>query len=187
MKFQTVSFLFPSSIAANISDAINGTSNFTIAFSRADLIRVFIPSGGIEEYQLMIPSPYTVGFNTSSAHGAAIFHGELLSDTFQMCSPLRKYAGGNPGIHGSEPNSIPTPVYLAKNHPLPVSRQRALEIRLILSVLAALFILIPLCYAPAAFVAFLVRERESKSKHLRAQICSEAQQKAKKPRPVRRE
>ena len=89
-----------------------------------------------------------------------------MSQIFQMCSPLRKYTGGNPNIYTSDPSGIPTPVYLVKNHPLPITKAEALEIRLILSVLAALFILVPLCYIPASFVSFVVREREIKSKHL---------------------
>jgi ABC-type multidrug transport system ATPase subunit len=150
--------------SANISAALNGSAG-SVTLSQADVLRVVLPDG-VEEYRTALDSPHTVGFNTTSAHGAAIFRGELLNAAFAMCSPLRKYWGGNPGIYGDNPRDIPTPQYIAKNHPLPISRADALEIRLILSVLAALFILIPLCYAPAAFVAFVVIERESKSKHL---------------------
>jgi hypothetical protein len=56
--------------------------------------------------------------------------------------------------------------YKSKNHPLPLTAQESLEIQVILSIFASLFILIPLCYIPASFVVFIVRERESKSKHL---------------------
>ena len=41
-----------------------------------------------------------------------------------------------------------------------------LQIRFILSIFASLFVLIALCYAPAAFVTFVVKERACKSKHL---------------------
>lgn len=37
-----------------------------------------------------------------------------------------------------------------------------------LSMLVSLLVTIPLCYAPAAFVAFLVRERACKSKRVRS-------------------
>ena len=56
--------------------------------------------------------------------------------------------------------------YKSKNHPLPLTAQESIEIQVILSIFASLFILIPLCYIPASFVVFVVRERESKSKHL---------------------
>jgi ATP-binding cassette subfamily A (ABC1) protein 3 len=39
-------------------------------------------------------------------------------------------------------------------------------VQTILSILAALFLLIPYCYIPGAFIVFLVKERISKSKHL---------------------
>ncbi|KAG5189428.1 ABC-2 family transporter protein-domain-containing protein, partial [Tribonema minus] len=56
--------------------------------------------------------------------------------------------------------------YTARTHPLPVTAQESIETQTILSVLACLFIIIPLCYAPAAFVTFVVRERATKSKRL---------------------
>eukprot|EP00605_Chrysophyceae_sp_TOSAG23-4_P001319 GSChrysophyteH1.ASY1.ANO1.1434.1 assembled CDS len=80
---------------------------------------------------------------TISPHSLAIFNAALVSSAFAQCSPVR-----------------------ADNHPLPVSVQRALEIKIVLSILASLFILVPLCYIPASFVPFLVKERISKSKHL---------------------
>jgi hypothetical protein len=56
--------------------------------------------------------------------------------------------------------------YLVKNHPLPLTANQTLEIQVLLAFLTSIFILIPLCYIPAAFVAFVVRERSSKSKHI---------------------
>ena len=52
------------------------------------------------------------------------------------------------------------------SHPLPLTTSQAIEIKTVLSILASLFILIPYCYIPGAFIVFLVRERTSKSKHL---------------------
>ena len=57
-------------------------------------------------------------------------------------------------------------MYLAKNYPLPITGLQTLFYRIILSFLASLFVLIPLCYIPAAFVSFVVKERSCKSKHL---------------------
>ena len=59
----------------------------------------------------------------------------------------------------------PNVTYVAKNHPLPLTAKQTLEIRVILALLASLFILVPLCYIPGSFVTFLVRERTSKAKH----------------------
>ena len=52
------------------------------------------------------------------------------------------------------------------NNPLPLTVEESIDIRTILSVLAGLFILIPYCYIPGAFIVFLVRERTTKAKHL---------------------
>lgn len=59
------------------------------------------------------------------------------------------------------------------NHPLPLTTHQTIEVKVILSALASLFVLIPFCYVPGAFVVFLVKERACKSKHL--QIASGVQ------------
>src|SRR3546814_20905343 len=56
--------------------------------------------------------------------------------------------------------------FTARNHPLPLTAQQTIEVQTVLAVFASLFILIPLCYIPAAFCIFIVRERANKSKHL---------------------
>ena len=82
-----------------------------------------------------------------------------MSATFQQCyanlSITRKL--------GIPPSQV---AYLAKNHPLPLTARQSLQNRIILSLLASLFILVPLCYIPASFITFIVRERMSKAKHL---------------------
>lgn len=120
--------------------------NVTIALS--SLINL-LPDSKIT-YNLAVPSLYNIMHNTTSPHGAAIFNGELTTSAFQQCNN-----GGNKKAQ-----------YLIKNHALPLTQRQALEIRLILSLLAAIFILIPLCYIPAAFVSFIVKERASKAKHI---------------------
>ena len=47
-----------------------------------------------------------------------------------------------------------------------ISSMQSVEIQTILSILAAIFLLIPFGYIPGAFIVFLVKERISKSKHL---------------------
>jgi hypothetical protein len=122
--------------------------NLTVPMATALLV---LPSTVIP-YHFNIQSAYTVLHNSSSPHGVAIFNAELKSAYFRACSPAAS--------NGAEP------IYLPKNHPLPVTGQVALEIRIVLSLLTALFILVPLCFIPAAFVSFVVKERACKSKHL---------------------
>lgn len=52
------------------------------------------------------------------------------------------------------------------NHPLPLTTAESVEVKTMLSVLASLFILIPYCYIPGAFIVFLIKEKASKSKHV---------------------
>jgi hypothetical protein len=74
------------------------------------------------------------------------------------------YAARQRAAPGYTPNA--QTLYVGKNHPLPLTAQQAITIKIILSVLASLFILLPLCYIHASFITFIVRERTSKSKHL---------------------
>jgi len=75
--------------------------------------------------------------------------GELTAAAFKTCSPFG-----------------PDAIYLSKNHPLPITAKTTIDIQVILSLLTSIFILVPLCYIPASFVSFVVKERVSKSKHL---------------------
>jgi len=86
--------------------------------------------------------------NTTSANGAAAYTGALVAAAFDQCS------------------SAKATEYTTRNHPLPLTAQQFIESKVLMAIFASLFILIPLCYIPAAFVAFVVRERTSKSKHL---------------------
>lgn len=75
--------------------------------------------------------------------------GALTAALFKTCSPA-----------GAEA------IYLSKNHPLPITAKSTIDIQVVLALLTSIFILVPLCYIPASFVSFLVKERVSKSKHL---------------------
>lgn len=59
------------------------------------------------------------------------------------------------------------------NHPLPLTKTEFLELETVLSVLAALFVLIPFCYLGAAFAVFVVRERVVKAKLLQVGFFGE--------------
>ena len=118
--------------------------NVTIA---AEDVNSFLPNSTIS-YATVIRTEYSVLQNSTSPHAVGVFISELMSAAFSACT-------------GDESAS-----YSLRNHPLPLTIEQAIEIRVILSVLASLFILIPLCYIPASFVIFIVKERTSKSKHL---------------------
>jgi hypothetical protein len=59
-----------------------------------------------------------------------------------------------------------TASFITRVHPLPLTAKQSIEIQTILSLFACLFIIIPLCYAPASFVVYAVKERCVGSKHL---------------------
>merc|ERR1711871_1662225 len=84
-----------------------------------------------------------------------MFQADLMREVFKTCLPQ--------GVDRSESCGQG---YCTHNHPLPITKQYSIVIQVILSVVAGLFILVPLCYLPAAFVTFLVKERITKSKHL---------------------
>ena len=125
---------------------------------KASVIRSFLPDHSIE-YIVYVPSSVTVLHNSTSPHGIAAFRGEVVSAAWQNC-----YDSLN--VSQSQRILQPKVNYLARNHPLPLTNMQSLENRVILSLLASLFILVPLCYIPASFITFVVRERMSKAKHL---------------------
>lgn len=103
----------------------------------------------IVNYRAGINTAASILHNSSSPHAVAAFNQAYLESMFQKCT-------------GDTVSSR----LVSINHPLPLTKQQTIEIRTILSILAGLFLLVPYCYIPGAFVVFLVKERVSKSKHL---------------------
>ncbi|CAN0051014.1 unnamed protein product [Ectocarpus sp. 4 AP-2014] len=95
----------------------------------------------------------TVMFNSTAPHALPAWVGELTARTFQACATNRGLEGGQAS-------------YTVRSHPLPLTATESLEVQTMLSLLVSLLVTIPLCYAPAAFVTFLVRERACKSKRV---------------------
>lgn len=110
--------------------------------------------------------------NTSSQHALPAFLGEVSKARWRLA-------------HGSQPPVPTTPApssksqdeasasvegeasgYAVYNHPLPLTSEQELRVKLILAVLSALFVLIPCCYIPASAAVFVVKERAVKAKHL---------------------
>jgi ABC-type multidrug transport system ATPase subunit len=96
-----------------------------------------------------VSNSHSIIHNATSAHALPSFTQTLFQNLYSQCSESPEGAK-----------------FTITNHPLPLTVTQSLEIRTILSLFAALFILIPYCYIPAAFVVFVVKERACKSKHL---------------------
>ena len=82
-------------------------------------------------------------FNVTSAHSAAIFYSQIVSDAFGRCSPAASAsagagAGAGAGFGASDllGKRQPQPVYVVKNHPLPLTVRQTLEIKVIISLFA---------------------------------------------------
>jgi ABC-type multidrug transport system ATPase subunit len=100
-------------------------------------------------YERHIPIRASILHNSSSPHAVAAFNQAFASYLFQ-----------------SSCNSSSTARLASVNEPLPMTQQQSIEVQTVLSILAAIFLLIPFGYIPGAFIVFLVKERISKSKHL---------------------
>lgn len=127
--------------------APEGTFNLSMS-SLADAIERLLPSG-TSSFALGINSTATILHNSSSPHAVSAFNQAYMQYLFMQCT-------GNSS----------TSRLVAVNHPLPLTDQQTIDIKTVLSVLASLFLLIPYCYIPGAFIVFMVKERVSKSKHL---------------------
>lgn len=126
-------------------------SDDTLEIDLRSLLNIFgglLPSGS-NTYFRGYNSDVSILHNSSSPHAVGAFNQAYMEYMFKQCT--------------KEPI---TSRLVSVNHPLPLTEQQAIEVKTVLSVLASLFLLIPLCYIPGAFVVFLVRERMSKSKHL---------------------
>jgi hypothetical protein len=100
------------------------------------------------EYTFPLDSKASILHNSSSPHAVAAFNQAYMEYLFATCKKSR------------------TARLISVNEPLPMTTQQSIEVQTILSILAALFLLIPFCYIPGAFIVFIVKERVSKSKHL---------------------
>ena len=122
-----------------------------LPFASFDLIDVALDSLAPmipEEFVLPIEAQASILHNSTSPHAVAAFNQAYMEYLYGQCR-----ASDNVRLK-------------AVNKPLPLTSQQSIEIKTILSVVAALFLLIPLCYIPGAFSVFTVKEKICKSKHL---------------------
>lgn len=113
-----------------------------------EYISTLLPTEPNTTSTFVVNNDVTVMFNTSSFHAVAAGYQGYIEYLYKTCT------------------SNPKARFVSINHPLPLTEQKNLELKAQLSVFASLFTLIPFCYAPAAFIIFIVKERSSKSKHL---------------------
>lgn len=123
---------------------------FSLQFALDELEKLVPNNTTNLEFRFEVPSKTNLLHNSSSPHAVAAFNQAYMEHRYKQC------------LGDVKGNARLTSV----NHPLPLTAKQSLEIKIMLSVLAGLFILIPFCYVPATFIVFLVRERVSKSKHL---------------------
>lgn len=110
----------------------------------------------MENFETMVPSEFVISMesrasilhNSTSDHAVAAFNQAYMEHLYGQCK------------------QSDTVRLTSINEPLPITSQQGIEVKTILSIVAALFLLIPYCYIPGAFIVFLVKERISKSKHL---------------------
>lgn len=97
-------------------------------------------------------SPVTLLFNTTSDHALPALIQELTEARLKT---------------NLNDSSATLKVF---SHPLPLTKTESLELQTVLTVLAALFVLIPFCYLGASYAVFIVRERVVKAKLLQVLV-----------------
>jgi hypothetical protein len=143
--------IYPSVSTLNIAftmkaPAILGEDSFSLNVSLDDL-REIAPQENTT-YNTEIPTDASILHNASSPHAVAAFNQAFAESLFKQCT-------------GKSSARL-----ISENHPLPLTTQQNIEVKTALSVLAVMFVLIPFCYIPGAFVVFQVKEKSCKSKHL---------------------
>jgi len=142
---EDVPTFFLNSFVATTTDLVRDLYGIDVS----DTLNTNEVTEGAERDNVNVNASVSVLHNSSSPHAIAAFNQAYMEYLYKNCS------------------SSPASARLVSiNHPLPLTAQQSLEIKVILSVLTSLFLLIPYCYIPAAFIIFIVKERVCKSKHL---------------------
>ena len=134
------------SLTLEESETFFASDSLNISFAGQGFQGLF-PSEELN-YSISIENTQSVLHNSSSPHAIAAFNQHLAEYLFKNCTKLFRSR------------------LVSENHPLPLTTQQSLEIKTVLSILASMFILIPYCLIPGAFIVFLVQEKASKAKHL---------------------
>ncbi|KAL1523856.1 hypothetical protein AB1Y20_018777 [Prymnesium parvum] len=144
--------------AALLNDHSLSVHNFTVStqdriISRVDAFGWPQPPS-TATINVSVPIPLNLLHNSSSWHALPAFMAEVTAAQWNEAHLL-------PNTTREEEVS-----YALYNHPLPLTAQQELRVKLALALLSALFVLIPFCYIPASAAVFIVRERAVKAKHL---------------------
>ena len=92
--------------------------------------------------------------NSSSPHAIGTFLGEASAAAWREAHAQRNGTGGW-AVVGTPVDELPAR-YAVYNAPLPLTRRESLDVKLVLAVLASIFLLIPFCYIPASAAVFVV-------------------------------
>jgi ABC-type multidrug transport system ATPase subunit len=165
---------------------INAFLNATIS-GGGNLNLSLIPSGPVTinyNFDFLRNENLTLALVTALANSNASFplqeYGNIrLSPNYIYFEPVINILHNTTSFHSlpSAYSSVTESVYRAisgnsgaslkvSTHPLPLTFIQQQTFDVFLSLLASLFVLVPFCYLPAAFVLFVVKERISKSQHL---------------------
>jgi hypothetical protein len=152
--------------------------NVTLTVAQLQDVVEALFGNGIELYTFATQTSLTVAHNASSWHALWLFQGlarqeryrdhcldpAVWSDDATAADDVAERFADDDARAAGRRRSPGR--FVVRNHPLPLTTRQTLEVRAILSVFASLFVLIALSYAPAAFVTFVVKERQCKSLHL---------------------
>ena len=154
-------FVEASSLFFNITSMTLSLSGLSVQTSNETLLNIgdadfnlsvgdlaSIAQDGTMEITFQISTRASILHNSSSPHAVAAFNQAYSEYLYGTCKANTRAR------------------LISVNEPLPLTTQQSIEVKTILSILATLFLLIPYCYIPGAFIVFIVKERISKSKHL---------------------
>lgn len=127
----------------NNTDFASPLTNLT---QLSEILGIALMPTGQDSLLLQLMTAVSILHNASSAHAVAALNHDYANYHYSQCT-------GNGSVD-------------VINYPLPISSQKSIEIRTALSIMCALFLLIPLCFVPSAFIVFVVKEKTCKSKHV---------------------
>ncbi|CAL8463070.1 g2604 [Coccomyxa elongata] len=177
--------VFNDSVIRHIPDAFSGLNMSTASLGTGDLLNMLpllssvlpfrLPSAGRGQLiggllpQLTTPESRVVSrlirrFQDNPGvmllHNSSSYHSlpALLSGLHQSLGALEVARTGNA--------SAAAPIFTVNSHPLPLTSEESVKLDSLLTVLAALFVLVPLCYLSGAFTINPVVEEASQAHHL---------------------
>ena len=113
------------------------------------------PRQQVTDPDTLLNTTYTLLWHNATALHALPLAVSIL-DNYLIDSLVRNLTGG----------AFTAPRILTTNHALPMSTFETEMVTDIMRIISAVFILIPFTFIPSQFVSFIVREKETKAKHL---------------------